>query len=188
MVVRGQKGTYYTSVFDASKTDTMEKFVTRAITSLLVLILSGGFSLSAKEAAELNLQLLNPKGFSGKLFIALYQLPSPLNAEATWEQQAVFQEIHQDLLKDEKAKEIAIADLQQGQYAIRLFLDENQNQRLDISALGIPKEAVGFSNNPSLLAGMPTLAEANFEVLEPTHSLKIRLVKHKPKKKKGLKR
>lgn len=50
-----------------------------------------------------------------------------------------------------------------GDYAITLLHDENGNAKLD-TMLGIPKEGVGFSNNPRLIAGPPKFVAARFQV------------------------
>lgn len=41
-----------------------------------------------------------------------------------------------------------------GEYALTLFHDENNNQRLD-TVLGIPREGFGFSRNPAMRFGAP---------------------------------
>ncbi len=49
-----------------------------------------------------------------------------------------------------------------GDYAIKVYHDANGNDELDKNFLGIPKEDVGFSNNPSLRFGEPSYDEARF--------------------------
>ncbi|MES2817747.1 MAG: DUF2141 domain-containing protein [Pseudomonadota bacterium] len=62
-----------------------------------------------------------------------------------------------------------------GRYAVQLFQDRNGNGRLDLSPRGIPLEPVGFSGNPSLLKGKPTLADSAFEHGTAAQVLSIRL-------------
>lgn len=45
-----------------------------------------------------------------------------------------------------------------GKYAIAVFLDENENYKLDRNIFGIPKEKYGFSNNI-----LPALRPATFD-------------------------
>ncbi len=52
-----------------------------------------------------------------------------------------------------------------GYYAVALFGDENDNDHFDLTALGIPAEGYGFSNNPRLYFGPPGIAR----VLFPAH-------------------
>jgi uncharacterized protein (DUF2141 family) len=51
-----------------------------------------------------------------------------------------------------------------GTYAIKLFHDINDNQKLDSNWLGIPREPYGFSNNPRSRFGPPDFAAARFQV------------------------
>ena len=51
-----------------------------------------------------------------------------------------------------------------GDYAITVIHDENDNEQLDRGWFGIPKEGIGFSNNPKIRRGPPSFAEAAFVV------------------------
>ncbi len=64
-------------------------------------------------------------------------------------------------------------DLPAGTYAIKVFHDENNNGELDTNFIGIPKEGVGFSNNPSL-TGMPSFQKVSFQ-LNGEKTVKIEL-------------
>lgn len=59
---------------------------------------------------------------------------------------------------------IETIDLPEGEYAISVFLDENQNKKLDTNVIGIPKERFGFSNNPKILTGPPGYTKCKFTV------------------------
>ncbi|MFQ5469719.1 MAG: DUF2141 domain-containing protein [Gammaproteobacteria bacterium] len=50
-----------------------------------------------------------------------------------------------------------------GEYAIKVFHDENSNGELDINFIGIPKEDYGFSNNARAL-GIPNYDEVTFSI------------------------
>ena len=62
-----------------------------------------------------------------------------------------------------------------GIYAIALIHDENANGKLD-TALMIPREGFGFSNNPAIVFGPPKFAAARFTVEngETTQSIKMK--------------
>lgn len=47
-------------------------------------------------------------------------------------------------------------------YGMRIFQDINKNQQLDMTDTGIPLEPVGFSQNPSLVNGIPPLSDCQF--------------------------
>jgi uncharacterized protein (DUF2141 family) len=51
-----------------------------------------------------------------------------------------------------------------GKYAIEVFHDENNNQKLDTNPVGYPKEAWGTSNNVRPTFRGPSLKEMLFEV------------------------
>ncbi len=82
---------------------------------------------------------------------------------------------------DTNNQDIIFTGLQEGNYAIRLFQDMNNNGMLDRSSNDIPLEPVGFSNNPSLFGGEPTPEDSAF-VLIKDQSITINLKHRKPKK------
>ncbi len=57
---------------------------------------------------------------------------------------------------------VTIDSLNYGNYAIKVFHDENSNQELDSNFLGIPTESYGFSNNASSWFGPPSWKKAQF--------------------------
>jgi uncharacterized protein (DUF2141 family) len=65
-------------------------------------------------------------------------------------------------------------DVVPGDYAVTLIHDENGNAKLD-TMLGIPREGVGFSNNPRLIAGPPSFAAVRFAVNGVPVTTSIRL-------------
>ncbi len=86
----------------------------------------------------------------------------------------------------EKNKTLTIRNLQQGLYALRAFQDLNDNQTLDKTSSGIPKEPVAFSNNPSLFKGEPDLEKTSIW-LDKDRSVTIKF-KHRKRKKARRKR
>lgn len=67
-----------------------------------------------------------------------------------------------------------IKDLDAGTYAVSIIHDENNNRKLDTGLFGIPKEASGFSQNPSFTFGAPEFKECKFK-LKADETLQIRL-------------
>lgn len=55
-----------------------------------------------------------------------------------------------------------------GAYAVRCYADVNGNGKLDFGFLGIPKEAVGSSNNAKGFFAAPKLKDMLFNVEGPT--------------------
>jgi len=62
-----------------------------------------------------------------------------------------------------------------GTYAISVYQDMNNDQRLNKSFLGIPKEPVGFSNDPPMRKGPPHFKEAVFAFKQPGQKITIRM-------------
>ena len=50
---------------------------------------------------------------------------------------------------------ISFDSISPGKYAIQFFHDENENQKMDFSLIGIPKEKYGSSNNIKPFLGPP---------------------------------
>lgn len=110
---------------------------------------------SQAMAAPVEVEVANIQSSSGKVYLALFD-------EAGW-----------DAYKPVAAKIIPVSDggvsasfegLAPGQYAIRLFLDENDNGQLDLGQYRIPAEPYGFSNDAPVMMGPPSWNNAVFEV------------------------
>lgn len=54
---------------------------------------------------------------------------------------------HQEVLVKEGTNTVVFDSLLSGDYAVRYFHDENENDQLDTNFVGIPKEGYGFSND-----------------------------------------
>ena len=57
---------------------------------------------------------------------------------------------------------VVIDSLEYGEYAVRVFHDENKNEIIDTNILGIPTEDYGYSNNASSWFGPPSWEKAKF--------------------------
>ena len=53
---------------------------------------------------------------------------------------------HKTIVATMDAK-VTFSDLPSGEYAVRLFHDQNNNEKLDTNLIGIPTEGYGFSND-----------------------------------------
>jgi uncharacterized protein (DUF2141 family) len=62
-----------------------------------------------------------------------------------------------------------------GPAAITAFHDENANQKLDMTLGILPKEGLGWSNNPKVTMKPPTFAQSKFLVGNQPTNLQIRL-------------
>ena len=59
---------------------------------------------------------------------------------------------------------LSLADVPPGEYALAVVHDENANNTLDTSWIGIPREGIGTSNNAKGRMGPPKYRDAKFEV------------------------
>ena len=60
-----------------------------------------------------------------------------------------------------------------GVYAVKLFHDENNNDKLDSNFMGIPQEPYGFSNNARGTFGPASWDDAKFEIKEDSLVISI---------------
>lgn len=128
------------------------------LTATLMLLSAGG------QAADIHISLLETRG---KTHATVYAALLPISDEQ-WQASPV------SVLKV-NSPQLIFSDIAAGEYAVQLFIDLNGNNQLDTSARGIPREPVGFSNNPSLLKGMPDIRAAAFEHGTHPRELIIRL-------------
>jgi uncharacterized protein (DUF2141 family) len=75
-------------------------------------------------------------------------------------------------VKDGKATAI-FSDLPFGDYAVKIYQDENSNGKLDTSFVGFPKEAFGFSNDAMGRFGPPNFEQAKFEFTSNPQQIEI---------------
>ena len=61
---------------------------------------------------------------------------------------------------------ISFDSISPGKYAIQFFHDENENQKMDFSLIGIPKEKFGSSNNIKPIIGPPKFEKMLFSLTE----------------------
>ncbi|PWW83204.1 hypothetical protein CR164_01190 [Prosthecochloris marina] len=62
----------------------------------------------------------------------------------------------------ESPGEIVIENIPYGTYALSVLHDENENQKMDKTWIGKPKEGFGTSNNPKVRFGPPKFDESGF--------------------------
>jgi len=85
--------------------------------------------------------------------------------------------IYREKIEVNNQTEISVLfkNIPKGKYAIAVFLDENNNHKLDKNFLGIPKEKYGFSNNIIPTFRAATFEESSFELKQPETEIIIKL-------------
>ena len=78
------------------------------------------------------------------------------------------------MVVDQKAQ-VVFTSLPYGWYGISLYHDENSNGEMDKNAMGIPKEAYGFSNNAKGFFGKPAYKKVKFELNSAEKQIAIKL-------------
>ena len=64
-------------------------------------------------------------------------------------------------------------DVPYGSYAVSMLHDENEDGKLNTNFMGIPKEGIGFSNDPRIIKGTPSFEKTCFEFSEDNTEIEI---------------
>jgi uncharacterized protein (DUF2141 family) len=126
---------------------------------LSALLFSSLFSLNA-HAHELTLEVDQITKTKGVVMIALYNSSDSYKSDTN-----VFK--GQKIAVTKNTLAVNFGDIPAGDYAIKLYQDENENGVIDTNTIGIPTEGYGFSNNGGAM-GQPSFDEAKFSVTEKT--------------------
>lgn len=140
------------------------KFCLSLLTSLLILPWIA-------VAGEVTIDIIGLESNKGKAIVGVYA-----NPDRFLEDDGALQiDCPTEKIKDLKTS--ATCNLKPGTYAIAVFHDENNNDELDSNFIGIPKESVGFSQNPSFSFGPPDFEEADFKLADDKIHLTVKMKK-----------
>lgn len=124
------------------------------------------FIIRAQEVGSLKIKIDGFKNDNGCVRVALANSPENYSA-------------HKDVFRGASVgitggqAVCVFDDIPYGEYAVKVFHDENDNGDLDTNFLGIPSEDYGFSNNASGTFGPPGWPAARFEFKSVTDSISI---------------
>ncbi|MCV6613674.1 MAG: DUF2141 domain-containing protein [Cellvibrionaceae bacterium] len=107
-------------------------------------LLSGIFALSLAKPSfshDLTLLISAYQHSQGNSYISLHNNAASFDGSGGQALAAVKQQLSGNGLK------LTFHNLPSGDYAVRIFHDENDNRELDRNIIGIPTEPYGFSNN-----------------------------------------
>jgi uncharacterized protein (DUF2141 family) len=137
---------------------------------IIFLLILCPFTIFATEAPEISMGkkvkistgsgdlIINITGFAtseGEARVALVNSKESYNNDNNFRQKIV-------PIKGKKAQ-FLVKDIEFGEYAVKVFHDENSNGKLDTAMFGIPLEAYGFSNDARGRFGSPDYSEAAFK-------------------------
>lgn len=146
----------------------MKQILILFIASLILLLSS--FTDNNKENYNLTVEIENLRNSKGIVQITLYNKDGSIPDE----HYKNYHKIEKATIKNGKA-ECTFSNLPQGNYALNILHDENNNGKVD-KGLVLPKEGIGFSNYLSIgLSNRPSFKKASFE-LNQNKTVKVKVI------------
>lgn len=116
--------------------------------------------LSMITFAQTNTLTVNVTNFEnnqGKVMVAIYQGSENFLKKRIFSKSAIIRS---------NSAVVVFENIPDGEYAISLFHDENDNNKLDTGWFGIPKEGYGASNDAKGKMGPPKYEDAKFQLTD----------------------
>ena len=137
--------------------------------SLILFLLLSFICFNSQAQGKITVEVSNFKSTKGVTRICLYNNATAFNGEG----QPV--QCFAAAVKNNKATAV-FENVPAGTYAVSLFHDVNNNNKMDVNFVGIPKEGYGASKNKLPFASAPTFADNKFDVgANNTINIEIRL-------------
>lgn len=138
---------------------------------LLSTILPGTFSAQSTPQTHLDINIRLTQKAHGELAYLIFASMSGFPGDRNKALRHGFVPIPPD------SRELHIeTELPPATYAVSVYEDLNSNHKLDHNLIGIPREPVGASNNPSARFGPPHFDECSFHLLDTAQTITINLV------------
>lgn len=137
--------------------------------SLLFILIFSGTGLASETAPSTTKLTIHIEGFENSNGMARVAL---INSKENYGQDKLYKGF---VTKITKKQVILITDLPRGEYAVKVFHDENENEQLDTRIFGIPAESYGFSNNARGTMGPPEYEKAVFLLDTPEKRIDIQI-------------
>ncbi len=125
------------------------------------------FVFFPKENPRLELEIEHIASDNGKLWVAVYRSNDDFGAENP--------NIFKIVPVTSKKNLVVSFELASGKYAVAVYHDLNNNEKLDKNFIGIPKEPYGFSNNFRPKFAPPKFSDCAFELPESGKRVRIKL-------------
>ncbi len=133
------------------------------VTAVALLLSVTGFNALAADGTEAgaNLRVIatNVKSDQGRLFVWVYDKKDDWLSDRYRTQKSVV--IAGNRVNDTVTVELLLPE---GEYALSIYQDENDNGKLESNFIGLPKEPAGLSNNLRPKFGPPKFKNAAFAV------------------------
>lgn len=113
--------------------------------------------------------ITNLDNIKGNLYVGWYNQADAFRVN----EKAIYRE--KVVVSKQKEVSVIFKNIPKGKYAIAVFLDENDNYKLDKNMFGIPKEKYGFSNNRLPALRPATFEESVFELTQQNSTIHIQL-------------
>jgi uncharacterized protein (DUF2141 family) len=129
------------------------------------------FTLTTSYGQETKqiVKITNIENVKGDIYIGWYEQTSTFKI---FNRAIHFQKIS---VLNQKQLNAVFKNIPFGEYAIAVFLDQNNNGKLDNNLFGIPKEKYGFSNNILPAIRSATFDEAKFHLENDKTTIEISL-------------
>lgn len=121
------------------------------------------------DKGELTVKIIGFRNDKGQTCVSIFN-----NAKGFPGKYAYAYRIIRSSIKNNQAT-IEFSNLPYGSYAVSVLHDENMNNKLDTSFIGIPKEGCGASNNPRGLFGPPSFEISKVELKSLHKTIDIRI-------------
>ena len=114
--------------------------------------------------------ITNIKQVKGNLRVAFYKKGSafPKEGSITYAKEVKVTQVGE--------MSLSFTDIPFGEYAIAVFQDKNQNQKIDKNLVGYPTEPFGFSKNFKPKFSEPEFSDCNVLISPTTNTFTIKLI------------
>lgn len=107
------------------------------------------------ESYDVVVNISNLNSNEGKVFVAIYDSKESFLGKGLK---------YTSIKIENNTCSTTFKDIPNGTYAISMYHDENDNDKMDTNFLGIPKEDYGCSNNAKGFMGPPKWEDAKFQI------------------------
>lgn len=136
---------------------------------LSIFFLTLATALADQTSANTSELVIHILGFENSTGVAKVAL---VNSKENYEADTPFKGFDCEIINHQVIKTITLPS---GEYAVKVYHDENANNELDTRIFGIPTERYGFSNNVRGSFGPPEYDKAAFKLDSPKKEITITL-------------